>query len=82
MEILYIEDKSSCPYVWSESSTLKNLASLCGIGDFPEYLGQVRNCAYREDSEYKPFIELLDSTGIEYTIVYKEPLWFESKEVW
>lgn len=78
-EILYVEHDNPCPYVRSESSILKNLASLCGIGDFPEYLGRGRNCAYNENSEYKPFIELLDSTGIEYTIIYKETLWFETE---
>lgn len=79
MEILYVEEDSRCPYMWTESRTLRNIASVCGIGDFPGYMGEGLNCAYHVLKEYTPFIEFLDSTGIEYRIVYKDVEWFQTE---
>ena len=78
-EILYIEHNSSCPYIYTESSIIKNIASVCGIDDIAVYLAGSRPMAYF-DEEYQPFIALLDSTGIEYTVVYKDVGWFYDKE--
>ena len=78
-EILYIEDEESCPYIYTESTIIKNIALICGIDDIAAYLANSRPVAYF-DGEYQPFIALLDSTGIEYTVVYKDVKWFYDRE--
>ena len=78
MEILYIEDKSSCPYIYTESSTIKNIATLYNHGDISEHLTNGDWMAYFE-GEYQPFLKFLDGTTIEYQIVYKDVEWFQTE---
>lgn len=78
MEILYIEDKASCPYIYTESSTIKNIATLYNHGDISEHLTNGHWMAYFK-GEYEPFLAFLDGTTIEYQIVYKDVEWFQTE---
>lgn len=89
--ILYVEQSilnstmhASCPYVWTDSDTIKNIAVMFGSGDIPEYLGgegkDVRIMAYNIVPEYLPFIETLDRCAIDYKIVLKPEEWFVDLE--
>ena len=77
-EILYIEDKASCPYIYTESGTIKNIATLYNHGDISEHLANGDWMAYFKN-EYEPFITFLDGTTIEYQIVYKDVEWFQTE---
>ena len=79
MEILYIEDEGSCPYIYTESTTIKNISTLYNHGDISEHLANGVPMAYFKN-EYEPFIIFLDGTTIEYQIVYKDVEWFYDLE--
>lgn len=77
-EILYVEDKSSCPYIYTESNTIKNIATLYNHGDISQHLANGEFMSYFKH-EYEPFLSFLDGTTIEYQIVYKDVEWFQTE---
>lgn len=77
-EILYVEDKSSCPYIYTESTTIKNIATLYNCGDISQHLANGEFMSYFK-AEYEPFLSFLDGTTIEYQIVYKDVEWFQTE---
>ena len=85
MEILYIEaykgEVDPAPYIYTESTIVKNVAKAFGEGDITEYLGGGYIACYYPE-EYKPFLELLDSTGIEYELVHESIDWFVKRMEW
>lgn len=78
MEILYVEEDSGCPYIWTESNTIKNIAILYNRGDISQHLANGDWMAYFKE-EYQPFLKFLDGTTIEYQIVYKDVEWFQTE---
>lgn len=77
-EILYVSQHARCHYAWTDSPLIKNIAKICDVEDISAKLSAGRFDVYYTDTEFNPFIELLDRTGIEYTVVYKDVEWFST----
>lgn len=83
--IIYVQSDldgkiSNCPYVFTKSETIINIASMFGQGDVGLHMGKGEVMCYQLDSEWYPFIELLNRTAIEYEIKLKLYDFFDDLE--
>lgn len=88
-EIIYVEEHpftkgkiAGCPYAYTNSEIIMNIAKMFGTTEcVRNHLGNKDSdeMCYANHTEWNPFIEVLDRTGIEYEFIFKSASWFENE---